>query len=76
MDTNGHEWIEPRMDTKDTKKLRTTNGHEWARKVGSREKKGEGSAWMARLGAPARRFRRASIEKERTTNGHEWARMD
>ena len=49
--------------------------HEWARmgtKVGSREKKGEGSAWMARLGAPARRFRRASIEKERTTNGHEW----
>ena len=43
-------------------------------KVGSREKKGEGSAWMARLGAPARRFRRASIEKERTTNGHEWAR--
>ena len=41
-------------------------------KVGSREKKGEGSAWMARLGAPARRFRRASIEKERTTNGHEW----
>ena len=49
--------------------------HEWARmgtKVGSREKKGEGSAWMARLGAPARRFRRASIEKERTTNGHEY----
>ena len=32
MDTNGHEWIEPRMDTKDTKKLRTTNGHEWTRK--------------------------------------------
>ncbi len=51
--------------------------HEWARmgtKVGSREKKGEGSAWTARLGAPARRFRRASIEKERTTNGHEWTR--
>ena len=61
--------------------------HERARmgtKVGSREKKGEGSAWMARLGAPARRFRRASIEKERTTkdtknseprmdtNAHEW----
>ncbi len=64
--------IEKERTTKDTKKLRTTNGHEWARKVGSREKKGEGSAWMARLGAPARRFRCASIEKERTTNGHEY----
>ena len=66
--TNGHEWIKPR-------KTRKTQNHEWTRmgtKVGSREKKGEGSAWMARLGAPARRFSRASIEKERTTNGHEW----
>ena len=63
-----HEWAKPR-------KTRKTQNHEWTRmdtKVGSREKKGEGSAWMARLGAPARRFRRASIEKERTTNGHEW----
>ena len=63
--------IEPRK----TRKTRKTQNHERARmdtKVGSREKKGEGSAWMARLGAPARRFRRASIEKERTTNGHEW----
>ena len=73
MDTNGHEWIKPR----NTRKTRKTQNHEWTRmgtKVGSREKKGEGSAWMARLGAPARRFRRASIEKERTTNGHEWTR--
>mgnify|MGYP004439229071 CR=1 FL=1 len=30
--------------------------------VESREKKGESSAWLARVGAPARRFRRASIE--------------
>ena len=75
MDTNGHEWIKSRK----TRNTRKTQNHEWTRmgtKVGSREKKGEGSAWMARLGAPARRFRRASIEKERTTNGHEWARMD
>ena len=80
--------FEPRK----TRKTRKTQNHEWARKesrwllnhewtrmdtkVGSREKKGEGSAWMARLGAPARRFRRASIEKERTTNGHEWARKE
>ena len=66
-----HEWAKPRK----TRKTRKTQNHEWARmgtKVGSREKKGEGSAWMARLGAPARRFRRASIEKERTTNGHEY----
>ena len=72
MDTNGHEWIEPRKTRKTRKE---SQNHEWTRmgtKVGSREKKGEGSAWMARLGAPARRFRRASIEKERTTNGHEY----
>ena len=40
-------------------------------KVGRREKKGEGSAWMARLGAPARRFRHASIEKEEGGGNHE-----
>ena len=54
--------------------------------VESREKKVEGSAWLARLSAPARRFRRASIEEgmnheiherdsNRTTNGHEWTRI-
>ena len=57
--------------------------------VESREKKGESSAWLARLSAPARRFRRASIEEgmnheiheiherdnNRTTNGHEWTRI-
>ena len=34
--------------------------------------KGEGSAWMARLSAPARRFRRASIEEGMN---HEWTRI-
>ena len=34
-------------------------------KVGRREKKGESSALMARSSAPARRFRRASIEGSR-----------
>ena len=68
MDTNGSN-----HETHETHEK--NQNHEWTRmdtKVGSREKKGEGSAWMARLGAPARRFRRASIEKERTTNGHEY----
>ena len=55
-------------------------------KVESREKKVESSAWLARLGAPARQNRRAYIEagmnhethekhergNNRTTNGHEW----
>ena len=76
-----HEWA--RMGTNGSnhetheRHEKKTQNHEWTRmgtKVGSRERKGEGSAWMARLGAPARRFRRASIEKERTTNGHEWTR--
>ena len=38
--------------------------HEWTlmdTKVGRREKKGESSAWMARVGAPARQFYRAFI---------------
>ena len=58
---------------------------QWASKVVSREERGEGSAWLARLSAPARRFRRASIEEgnheiherdnNRTTNGHEWTRI-
>ena len=53
--------------------------------VESKEKKGESSAWLARLSAPARRFRRASIEEgeprmdtkgiiiepRMDTNGHE-----
>ena len=46
----------------------------------SREKRVEGSAWLARSGAPARQLRRALPEVEmnheradnRTTNGHEW----
>ena len=41
--------------------------------VESREKKVESSAWLARLSAPARRFRRASIEEGMN---HEWTRMD
>ena len=40
---------------------------QWASKVEKREKKGEDSAWMARVGAPARQNRRASIWEERTT---------
>ena len=37
---------------------RSTDAH---CKVESREKRGEGSAWMARVGAPARQFCRASL---------------
>ena len=65
--TQNHEWTRMDQTTKHTKHTKKTQNHEWTRmgtKVGSREKKGEGSAWMARLGA--------SIEKERTTNGHEY----
>ena len=40
---------------------------QWVSKVEKREKKGESSAWMARVGAPARQNRRASIWEERTT---------
>ena len=57
--------------------------------VENREKKVEGSAWLARVGAPARQNRRACIEERmnheiheiherrnnRTTNGHEWTRI-
>ena len=56
-------------------------------KVGNREEGGEGSAWLARLGAPLWENRRAIIgkgeprntrntrkRKNRTTNGHEWTR--
>ena len=41
---------------------RSTEAHRFSRKEG-----GEGSAWMARLGAPARRFRRASPVWNETT---------
>ena len=44
---------------------------QWASKVESREEGGEGSAWLARLGAPARRFRRASPEVEMNHVIHE-----
>ncbi len=59
---------------------------QWASTVGRREKGEEGSAWMARSSAPARRFSHASSEEKeggeqttkiherdnnRTTNGHE-----
>ena len=57
MDTNGHEWTEPRKarNTRKKGRFRTTNGHEWTewtepRKARNTRKKG--------------RFR--------TTNGHEW----
>ena len=39
------------------------------RQVGRREKRVEGSAWMARVGAPARSFRRASTEEGRREEG-------
>ena len=49
---------------------------QWASTVGRREKGEEGSAWMARSSAPARRFRHASSEEEeeggeQTTKIHE-----
>ena len=37
---------------------------QWASTVGRREKGEEGSAWMVRSSAPARRFRHASSEEE------------
>ena len=48
--------IEPRMDTNDFLKER-------------RENRVEGSAWLARSGAPARQLRRALPEVEMN---HEW----
>ena len=51
---------------------RTTNGHEWTTNIflkESREERVEGSAWLARLGVPARQFRRALPEVEMN---HEW----
>ncbi len=42
--------------------------------VENREKKVEGSAWLARLSAPARRNRRASKVGNKEKN-HEWTRM-
>ena len=48
---------------------RTTNGPRISFFKESREKRVEGSAWLARLGAPARQFRRALPEVEMN---HEW----
>ena len=55
--------FEPRK-ARNTQK--TILNHECTRmeQVESREEGGEGSAWLARVGAPARRFRRASPEVE------------
>ena len=44
---------------------------QWASKVEIREKNGEGSAWLARLGAPARQNRRASVEEGMNHEIHE-----
>ena len=41
-------------------------------KVGRREEGKEGSAWMARLSAPARRFRHASHEREEGKGRSAW----
>ena len=41
------------------------------RRVGNREEGGEGSAWMARVGAPARQFCHASIEEGMNHEKHE-----
>ena len=50
----------------------TNNGHEWTTNIflkESREERVEGSAWLARSGAPARQLRRALPEVEMN---HEW----